>query len=674
MSGRILINYRRVDSLGSAGRIYDRLAEHFSHKQVFMDVDAIEPGADFVEVIERAVTDCDAFVAVIGSDWVTVTDDEGQRRLDNPDDFVRLEIAAALKRGIRVIPVLVEGAAMPRSIDLPDELKPLVRRNAIEISHTRFNIDAERLIRAIERVFEQMDDKRKAAGEAEGVAAEKAKRIPKTDTDPKNIIDTEQRQPSDGEAEAIGSLVVRQGSQVGRIYSLYAGVNVIGREEGQVIVLDDTLISLRHAQIFAQAGQFALQDLGSTNGTYANGERITASYSLKEGDSVGVGNTLLVFRPKALNEHDKASQVAVPESSSVWWIKIPNWAKIGCGGVALIVVIALACWGCNALLRYFAEFVPVASTVVGQLATDTALPTTATQTALPMATKIPPPTDTALPSPTITPTETLAVLLDLITDDYGVPMALVPAGSIELGLDSDIALAECVKFFGGDCPDWYTDEAPAHTVTLDNFYIDQYEVTNVRYFDCVNAGECDPPLEYGSNTRDSYYGDTLYDDFPVIHVSWVSANTYCEWRGARLPTEDEWEKAARGGLEGKLYPWGDDEVDGSRANFCDINCSFDWAHSDFNDGYEDTAPVGYFPPNDYSLYDMAGNVWEWVADWFECPDDGLADGDNFEETCRMLRGGCWVDGGYGLRVASRSHIFVPSFIAHDFGFRCARSP
>jgi molecular chaperone DnaK len=126
-----------------------------------MDVDAIEPGVDFVEVIIRAVAACDVFLAVIGPDWVTAVDNEGRRRLDNPDDFVRIEITAALERNIRVIPVLVKDAAIPRSADLPDGLKSLVRRNAIEISHSRFDMDADRLIRAIERAFEQIENKRK---------------------------------------------------------------------------------------------------------------------------------------------------------------------------------------------------------------------------------------------------------------------------------------------------------------------------------------------------------------------------------------------------------------------------------------------------------------------------------------------------------------------------------
>ena len=119
-----------------------------------MDVD-LDAGIDFVEAIEESVGSCDVLIAVVGNHWLTATDEDGARRLDNPDDFVRTEIVTALKRGIRVIPVLVDGASMPRSRNLPDELQLLVRRNALEISHNRFRADSERLINALERALKK---------------------------------------------------------------------------------------------------------------------------------------------------------------------------------------------------------------------------------------------------------------------------------------------------------------------------------------------------------------------------------------------------------------------------------------------------------------------------------------------------------------------------------------
>lgn len=151
--GSIFISYRREDSEGYAGWLYDRLSAHFKSEQVFMDVDNIEPGLDFVEVIENAVGSCDVLLAVIGRQWLTVADARGRRRLDNPEDFVRLEIAAALERAIRIIPVLVSGAAMPTSEDLPPALAKLARRNAIELTAQRWNHDIGRLIRVVEGVL-----------------------------------------------------------------------------------------------------------------------------------------------------------------------------------------------------------------------------------------------------------------------------------------------------------------------------------------------------------------------------------------------------------------------------------------------------------------------------------------------------------------------------------------
>jgi len=149
---RIFISYRRDDSAGYAGRLYDRFTQHFGPEQIFMDIDTIEPGLDFVEVIEEAVGSCDVLIALIGRQWLTITDDTGQRRLDNPEDFVRLEIKTALERNIRVIPALIRGASMPRSRDLPNDLKKLSRRNAIAISD-RFHPEVDRLIKVVEKVL-----------------------------------------------------------------------------------------------------------------------------------------------------------------------------------------------------------------------------------------------------------------------------------------------------------------------------------------------------------------------------------------------------------------------------------------------------------------------------------------------------------------------------------------
>ena len=262
----------------------------------------------------------------------------------------------------------------------------------------------------------------------------------------------------------------------------------------------------------------------------------------------------------------------------------------------------------------------------------------------------------------------------------GVQMVLVPAGPFVMGSDAGSALAECRNTSDADnCTiGAFRDEEPVHTVTLDHFYIDMYEVTNARYAECVRSGECDSPSDLGSHTRERYFGDPRFDDYPVILVSWHDAQGYCRWRGARLPTEAEWEKAARG-TDARLYPWGD-AVDGDRANFCDRNCSYEWAGVDYDDGYADTAPVGSYSDgvSPYGAQDMAGNVWEWVSDWYDAdyyagsPSTNPAGPRSGEY--RVARGGAWFSKPSSVRVTHRM-ANVPTATYHLVGgFRCGRSP
>lgn len=149
----IFISYRREDSAGYAGRLYDRLAAHFGTERVFMDVEGIALGTDFVEAIEQAVTSCKVLIVLIGRDWMEVADGAGNRRLDDPNDFIRLETSTALKRNIRVVPVLLEGAQMPREEELPEDLAALSRRQAIEVSHKQWEASTGNLIEALDRIY-----------------------------------------------------------------------------------------------------------------------------------------------------------------------------------------------------------------------------------------------------------------------------------------------------------------------------------------------------------------------------------------------------------------------------------------------------------------------------------------------------------------------------------------
>ncbi len=294
------------------------------------------------------------------------------------------------------------------------------------------------------------------------------------------------------------------------------------------------------------------------------------------------------------------------------------------------------------------------------------------------------PTNTNLDANVSEPTATtaLGVGSTMTSEKDGITLVYVPPGKFQMGSDADDALAECQKF-RTDCDrDWFTAEEPVHTVYLDAYWIDRTEVTNAMYAKCVDAGKCDPPNSTKSYTRNSYYGNSEFGDYPVIYTSWDDATAYCEWADRRLPTEAEWEKAA--GWDEKyqsprVYPWGD-TFDGVKVNFCDTNCNYGWKNADYDDGYADTSPVGNYPTGAsfYGVYDMAGNVWEWVADWYDenyysnspaSNPTGLLSGEY-----HVLRGGAWSNLINNLRVSNRAGLNPDDVNLYDFGFRCARSP
>lgn len=146
MTGGIFISYRRDDARWAAGRLADALESSFGAQHIFRDVDRIEPGADFVQVLESRLADCAVMLVLMGPKWLSISDGKGQRRLDDPQDWIRLEIATALKRNIRVIPVLLDGVVMPTAAELPAELASLPRRQALELADTRFDADTRSLI------------------------------------------------------------------------------------------------------------------------------------------------------------------------------------------------------------------------------------------------------------------------------------------------------------------------------------------------------------------------------------------------------------------------------------------------------------------------------------------------------------------------------------------------
>ena len=157
--GSIFLSYRREDVEGQAGRLYDDLVAAFGSDSVFMDVAAIQPGRDFRKSIDQSLNSCGVFLSLIGKSWLTAKDTSGQRRLDDPADFVRIETGAALKRDIPVVPVLVQGASAPKPDQLPDDLKELAFRNAVELTHPRWDSDIQVLIKALRPHISQSSPK-----------------------------------------------------------------------------------------------------------------------------------------------------------------------------------------------------------------------------------------------------------------------------------------------------------------------------------------------------------------------------------------------------------------------------------------------------------------------------------------------------------------------------------
>ncbi|MCP4543349.1 MAG: formylglycine-generating enzyme family protein [Chloroflexi bacterium] len=234
-------------------------------------------------------------------------------------------------------------------------------------------------------------------------------------------------------------------------------------------------------------------------------------------------------------------------------------------------------------------------------------------------------------------------------------MVYVPGGEFEMGSD-----------------DGESDEQPVHSVPLDDFWMDRTEVSNAQYARCVDARVCQAPTM-------CYEGEPTYEDaskadHPVICVDWRGAQAYCEWAGGQLPTEAQWEYAARG-PDGKTYPWGY-TFDGTRLNFCDANCPYGHKNTEYDDGYERTSPVDDFESGAswYGALNMAGNVWEWTSSLYQDYPYQASDGrkDPTLSDPRVLRGASWYNLSSDTYSAYRSGQ-VPDDRHDDVGFRCVGS-
>jgi formylglycine-generating enzyme required for sulfatase activity len=318
-----------------------------------------------------------------------------------------------------------------------------------------------------------------------------------------------------------------------------------------------------------------------------------------------------------------------------------DFRKIRTIGIILIALL-FGGWGINYLIQNppptSEPTATVSVTPTGTATLKISQQLAATRTAFALTARAP--TTTFTPVSISLPTPGVGSIM--ISEKDGMTMVFVPAGEFTMGSNL------------------YSDEQPIHKVTLDSFWIDQIEVTNKMYALCEQAEACQPPSSTNSSTRNDYYGVSEFDDYPVIYVDLNKAKTYCAWAGRRLPTEAEWEKAARG-TDGRTYPWGNDAPNNNLLNY--------------NKNVGDTTEVGKYPAGAsiYGALDMAGNVWEWVSSLYQSYPYSASDGreDLSATGSRVLRGGAWYDLNSGVRSATRLE-FTPKSFGY-FGFRCVIS-
>ena len=319
-----------------------------------------------------------------------------------------------------------------------------------------------------------------------------------------------------------------------------------------------------------------------------------------------------------------------------------RWIWVLAGAAILVGVASLAGLSIvviNALSKQEAAAEPIPAPAAQVLPTDTVA-------AMP----------SALPLEPAAPTPGSGALIQSSVDSM--PLSFVPAEEFTMG-------AGIVDQAAGP------SEKPQRSVFLDAFWIDQTEVTNRMYRPCVNGGACSAP------ERRAEFDNPNLIDHPVVWVDWRAAAAYCAWAGRRLPTEAEWEKAARGG-DGRTFPWGSYPIAGNLLNFADRNLDEDWADLDVDDGHEYSAPVGSYPAgaSPYGALDMAGNVWEWVSDWFD-PQyylnsvlENPTGPTSSPAGTISVRGGSFLSTARNVRTAYR-YGYSPITAAADLGFRCA---
>jgi formylglycine-generating enzyme required for sulfatase activity len=730
MDGKIFINYRRGDDPQAVGRLFDWLQDVFKPEQLFLDVDDIGPGEDFLHVLSKRVMECDIFLAVIGKGWIDARDVVGARRLDDPNDFVRREIAAAFDQNKRVIPVLVGGASLPRAEQLPEALRALVSRNAVRLTYERFRADIEDLIRALQRALTEIEnDNRRKAQEAEAKAWQDAHeraeslgrgRTEKDSRDKKTVADQRELSAEPLVAAALlGGLALLSSLMAAsspwifariRIFptsilpSAYPGVYteevpllpaiwfaivlctgfflweskklsrlplIFGAVllgwviawEGACAILYAHGLGILSGIVGGVAGGFAVsgfialalcvcsRDFRSATPVAAvilTGTILGSAYSLTTTPYTGSGLiwVYLIWEPPvaALIAYfvvEPKSRRARPNQFQVVSRKGVFGVIIGCA-ICLAGFAFLKSMEMPISLREMAQYSETADSVdrLKAYANDCRLCVFKSDA----LNKI---SELEAAAPLTNQNEQSLVQGETFRECSRCPqMTVVPKGSFLMGSPP----TEIGSY----------SEGPQHVVTIaERFAVDPYALTFDEWDACVADGGCRrySPSDHGWGRANR----------PVINISWQDALAYVNWvskktgRQYRMLSEAEWEYAARAGTH-TAY-WFGNSVTATDANYKATS-------------QKQTVTVDSYAPNLWGLFQVNGNVYEWVADcWHETYTGAPADGSAWitgDCRSRVVRGGSWSSGAGDLRSASRGAGDVNAR-SDNTGFRIGRS-
>jgi hypothetical protein len=544
----IFISYRRVGALVHARALFERLRNEFGPGEVFIDLEGIEYGVDFVDILNKQLNGCQVMMAIIDPHWATAADKQGRRRIDREYDYVRTEIVTALARGIRTVPVLIDGAEMPDAADLPVPLRPLTRRNALMLDFNRFDAEIGRLIGEIRKIL------------AISAPAQSAQPIAEPSDPPISVNEP-----------------------------MKEGLSVELRSNGNSELLNSTCAAEEKS-----------------------GHRVP----------------------------DRERPSGQPRS--LHGVKY-RWSALGGGTAFLTVLIGFWLW------RYSAGHIGLSRHT--QAAASEASVTEQAASRLSSA--------ELLRLLGIGSEHQKAASIDRRPSLLAL-LQKAPRQAILGSTPGQIqdALQLCAKYATNCERDWYADEI-SRTVTMQPFELDSTAVSVHQFrqfvttsnfrtsaeisgdaFDYVpTTGELRQVL--GGTWRNAVGKGTPSEDTAVVGVNYADAQAYCRWRGARLPTEDEWEYAARG-PEGRIFPWGEN-----------INPAL---------ASPETQPLVTDGPSEGiggSFRGLSGAVWEWVS----TDVNGM----------KGLKGDSWRDHNPANRRAATRRTDDPDRADSDTGFRCARS-